>query len=196
MRVDDLIERARKLKEKGLTIGEIASELNVSRETAMWLLAKVREDKVISDVHVDLKNISHPYRMRSIANALADMISEKITENPEVVVGVATSGIPIATFVAEYLESDLSMYYPKKLKWEGEESRVGGIFSENFARVDEKKCVIVDNVVTTGNTIRETIEQIKIRKGDVLCSAVVIDKRGFDEIEGVPLLSLFKIVRI
>ena len=25
---------------------------------------------------------------------------------------------------------------------------------------------------------------------------VVIDKRGFDEIEGVPLLSLFKIVRI
>ncbi len=196
MRVDDLVERARKLKEKGLTIGEIASELNVSRETAMWLLAKVREDKVVSDVYVDLRSISHPYRTRCIANALADMISESVEESPEVVVGIATSGIPIATFVAEYLEADLSMYYPKKLKWEGEGSRVGGIFSENFAKVDERSCVIVDNVVTTGNTIRETVEQIRSRKGRVLCSAVVIDKKGLREIEGVPLLSLFKIVRI
>ncbi|ADB57257.1 orotate phosphoribosyltransferase-like protein [Archaeoglobus profundus] len=196
MKVDDLIERARKLKEKGLTIGEIASELNVSRETAMWLLAKVREDKVISDVYVDLRAISNPYRMRNIANAMADMIYETVDKNPDVVVGIATSGIPIATFVAEALDADLSMYYPKKLKWEGEGSRVGGVFSENFAKVDEKNCVIVDNVITTGNTIRETIEQVKNRKGSVLCSAVIIDKRGLSEIEGIPLLSLFKIVRI
>ena len=196
MKVDDLVERARRLKEKGLTIGEIASELNVSRETAMWLLAKVREDKVISDVYVDLRAISSPYRMRSIANTIADMIYETVDENPDVVVGIATSGIPIATFVAESLDADLSMYYPKKLKWEGEESRVGGVFSENFAKIDGKNCVIVDNVITTGNTIRETIEQVRNRKGNVLCSAVIIDKRGLSEIEGVPLLSLFKIVRI
>ena len=196
MKVDDLVERARKLKEKGLTIGEIASELNVSRETAMWLLAKVREDKVISDVYVDLRAISNPYRMRSVANAMADMICETVDENPDVVVGIATSGIPIATFVAEALDADLSMYYPKKLKWEGEESRVGGVFSENFAKVDGKNCVVVDNVITTGNTIRETIEQVKNRKGNVLCSAVIIDKKGLSEIENVPLLSLFKIVRI
>ena len=196
MKVDDLVERARRLKEKGLTIGEIASELNVSRETAMWLLAKVREDKVISDVYVDLRAISSPYRMRNIANAIADMIYETVDENPDVVVGIATSGIPIATFVAESLDADLSMYYPKKLKWEGEESRVGGVFSENFAKIDGKNCVIVDNVITTGNTIRETIEQVRNRKGNVLCSAVIIDKRGLNEIEGVPLLSLFKIVRI
>ena len=196
MKVDDLVERARRLKEKGLTIGEIASELNVSRETAMWLLAKVREDKVISDVYVDLRAISSPYRMRNIANAIADMIYETVDENPDVVVGIATSGIPIATFVAESLDADLSMYYPKKLKWEGEESRVGGVFSENFAKIDGKNCVIVDNVITTGNTIRETIEQVRNRKGNVLCSAVIIDKRGLSEIEGVPLLSLFKIVRI
>ena len=54
----------------------------------------------------------------------------------------------------------------------------------------------MDNVITTGNTIRETIEQVRNRKGNVLCSAVIIDKRGLSEIEGVPLLSLFKIVRI
>jgi len=196
MRVDDLIERARKLKEKGLTIGEIASELNVSRETAMWLLAKVREDKVISDVYIDLKGIASPYRMRCIANIIADLIYERVKEEPDVVVGIATSGIPIATFVAEELNAELSMYYPKKLKWEGESARVGGVFSENFAKVDEKKCVIVDNVITTGNTIKETIEHVKARNGEVLCSAVIIDKKGLEEIDGVPVLSVFKIVRL
>ena len=42
-RIEDLFERAKKLKEKGLTTGEIADELNVSRETALWLLTKARE---------------------------------------------------------------------------------------------------------------------------------------------------------
>jgi orotate phosphoribosyltransferase len=196
MRVDDLIERARKLKEKGLTIGEIASELNVSKDTAMWLLAKAREDKIISDVYIDLKAISSPYRMRCIANVIADMVCDRIEENPDVVVGIATSGIPIATLVAEDLNADLSMYYPKKLKWEGESQRIGGVFSENFAKVEGKSCVIIDNVITTGNTIKETIDHVKAKKGKVLCSAVIIDKKGLDEIDGVPILSVFRIVRL
>ncbi len=194
--IEDLIEKAKRLKEKGLTTGEIAAELNVSKETAMWLLAKAREEvSPPSDVYVDLRNISSPFRMRCIAKALADMIS-RINAKPEVVVGVATSGVPIATMVAEELNAELSMYYPKKLKWEGKEPRVGGIFSENFAKVDERRCVIVDNVITTGSTIRETAEQIRSRNGRVLCAAVIIDKKGIDEMDGFPVLSIFRIVRL
>ena len=36
--VDDLIEGARELSERGFSKGEIADELNVSRETASWLV--------------------------------------------------------------------------------------------------------------------------------------------------------------
>ncbi len=195
--IEDLIEKAKKLKEKGLTTGEIATELNVSKETAMWLLAKAKKAEAPpSDVYVDLKNISSPFRMRCIASAMTDMIMECIDGKPDVVVGVATSGIPIATLVAEELGADLSMYYPKKLKWEGKEQRVGGLFSENFAKVDEKRCVIVDNVITTGSTIKETAEQIRSKNGKVLCAAVIIDKKGIDEMEGFPVLSIFKIVRL
>ena len=197
MKVEDLIERAKKLKEKGLTTGEIAAELNVSKETAMWLLAKARRDTVPpSDVYVDLKRISNPFRMKCIASILSDMIIEAIEEDPDVVVGVATSGIPIATMVADELNAELSMYYPKKLKWEGDQLRIGGIFSENFAKVDGKKCVIVDNVITSGTTIRETAEQIRNKNGEVLCSAVIIDKKGIDELDGFPVLSIFRIVRL
>ena len=195
--IEDLIEKAKKLKEKGLTTGEIAAELNVSKETAMWLLAKAKKAEAPpSDVYVDLKNISSPFRMRCIASAMTDMIMEYIDGKPDVVVGVATSGIPIATLVAEELGADLSMYYPKKLKWEGKEQRVGGLFSENFAKVDEKRCVIVDNVITTGSTIKETAEQIRSKNGKVLCAAVIIDKKGIDEMEGFPVLGIFKIVRL
>ena len=52
------------------------------------------------------------------------------------------------------------------------------------------------NVITTGSTIRETAEQIRNRNGKVLCAAVIIDKKGIDEIEGFPVLSIFKIVRL
>ncbi len=195
--IEDLIEKAKKLKEKGLTTGEIAAELNVSKETAMWLLAKAkRAEAPPSDVYVDLRNIANPFRMKCIASAMTDMIKERLNETPDVVVGIATSGIPIATLVAEELGADLSMYYPKKLKWEGEEQRVGGLFSENFAKVDEKKCVIVDNVITTGSTIKETAEQINKRGGKVLCAAVIIDKKGIDEMDGFPVLSIFRIVRL
>jgi len=197
MRVEDLIERAKKLKERGLTTGEIAAELNVSKETAMWLLAKARKDLVPpSDVYVDLRRIANPVRMRCIATILANMIKENIKDKPEVVVGVATSGIPIATMVAEELNAELSMYYPKKLKWEGDQLRIGGIFSENFAKVDGKKCVIVDNVITSGSTIKETAEQIKNREGEVLGAAVIIDKKGLDKIDDFPVLSIFRIVRL
>ncbi len=195
--IEDLIEKAKRLKEKGLTTGEIAAELNVSKETAMWLLAKAKKAEAPpSDVYVDLRNIANPFRMKCIASAMTDMIMERLNETPDVVVGIATSGIPIATLVAEELGADLSMYYPKKLKWEGEEQRVGGLFSENFAKVDEKKCVIVDNVITTGSTIKETAEQINKRGGKVLCAAVIIDKKGIDEMDGFPVLSIFRIVRL
>ena len=195
--IEDLIEKAKKLKEKGLTTGEIAAELNVSKETAMWLLAKAKKTEAPpSDVYVDLRNIANPFRMKCIASAMTDMIMERLDESPDVVVGIATSGIPIATLVAEELGADLSMYYPKKLKWEGKEQRIGGLFSENFAKVDEKRCVIVDNVITTGSTIRETADQIKKRGGNVLCAAVIIDKRGIDEMDGFPVLSIFRIVRL
>jgi len=194
--IEDLIEKAKKLKEKGLTTGEIAAELNVSKETAMWLLAKAKREEAPSDVYVDLKNIASPFRMRCMASAMTEMICDAVDERPEVVVGIATSGIPIATLVAEELDADLSMYYPKKLRWEEKAQRVGGHFSENFAKVDGKRCVIVDNVITTGNTIKETAEQIRRREGKVLCAAVIIDKKGLEEMEGFPVLSLFKIVRL
>jgi orotate phosphoribosyltransferase len=192
-----LVERAKKLKEKGLTTGEIADELNVSRETALWLLTKAREDiSPPSDIYIEWKNVTKPSRLRYIAATLAEMVMECVTEQPDVVVGVATSGIPLASMVAEELGAELSIYYPRKLKWEKGERQSGGVFSENYAKVDGKKCIIVDDIISTGRTVKEASESIESRDGRVLCAAVIVDKRGSDEIDSLRVISMFKIVRI
>lgn len=193
-KIETLVEKARKLKEKGLTTEEIADELNVSRDTALWLLTRVSETPP-SDIYVEWRELTVPRRLRHIAAAIADMICCEIKEGPEVVVGIATSGIPLAAMVAEELGAELSIYYPRKFKVEDEKPR-GGILSENFARVAGKKCVIIDDIISTGKSIREAAEVIEAHEGKVLGAAVIVNKRGGDEIDSLQILSMLKILRI
>lgn len=58
-KIETLVERARRLKEKGLTTEEIADELNVSRETALWLITRVGETPP-SDIYVEWRELTKP----------------------------------------------------------------------------------------------------------------------------------------
>ncbi len=191
-RIDELVEKARKLKEKGMTTGEIADELNVSRETAMWLLTRATAKP--SDVYVELKTLtSSAFRLRRIAEIIADMILD--VGEPDVIVGIATSGIPLATLVAQEVACEIAVYYPKKLKWEKDAKHISGTLSENFARIDGKECAVVDDIMTTGSTVKEVIEYVQ-SKGKALCGAVIVNKTGLDEIDGVPIFSLIRLERL
>ncbi len=193
-KLEDLVQRAKKLKEKGLTTGEIADELNVSRETALWLLTQ--GDVSPADIYVSWSSIAmNGERMGHIASIMVDMIEE--VTSPQVVIGVATSGIPLATLVAEELGCSLAIFYPKKLKWEQEEEeRLEGIISENFARIDGKKCVVVDDVISTGRTIEDVAAYAKKRDAKIQCACVIVDKQSRDRIAGIPVLSVFRIIRL
>lgn len=193
-KIETLAEKARKLKEKGLTTEEIADELNVSRETAMWLLTRISETPP-SDIYVEWRELTKPARLRYIAQAVADIIQTEVKEDVDVIVGIATSGIPLASMVAEELGCDLAIYYPRKFKVEDEKPR-GGILSENFARVTGKRCVIIDDIVSTGRSIKEAAEVIEANEGKAICAVVIVNKRGGKEIDSIPIFSMLKIVRI
>jgi len=199
--VDDLIEDARSLADRGFSKGEIADELNVSRETAAWLVDRAGatpvRDAGPGDIHVDWSAVGRDSaRLGHVAAALADLLSKQ-GEDVDLSVGVEKAGGPLATTVATTLDTDLATYTPRKHQWEegGIENLEGG-FSRNFAEVRERDCYVVDDTITSGTTMRETIDAVRARGGEPVACGVLADKRGLDEIDGVPVYSLLQVIRV
>jgi orotate phosphoribosyltransferase len=199
--IADLIKKAHELKEKGFTTGLIADELNISRETALWLVTHEteEEEKLPKDIYIDWSVAgSCSTRLRHISLALTDLIRETLKENgledPDVVVGIATSGIPIATVIAEEMNASLAIVRPKKHLWEPDvDIKKTGYLLSNFAKVKGKKVVIVDDIATTGTTIQDTIDLLKVAGAKPLATVILIDKKGIDKVDGIPVKSLIRV---
>ena len=71
-----------------------------------------------------------------------------------------------------------------------------GSISGNFAPVSGKRCIIVDDVITSGKTMHEVVKYLKKHNAVPVAIWVIFDKRGIKDVEGVPVYSLFKISRI
>jgi orotate phosphoribosyltransferase len=196
---EELIKKAYELRSRGFTTGEIADELNVSKDTARWLILQVTGKKMEAgaqkapvDFAIDWKNLgSSSTRMMNVSAAMADLALE--FGDVEVVVGITVSGVPFATMMAEIIDSDMAIFHPIKHRKE-EDAR--GAISSNFASVEGKKVVIVDDVITSGKTVTEAINVLNDLGANPLCVVVLIDKKGISEIEGVPVESLIRVSRL
>jgi orotate phosphoribosyltransferase len=67
-----------------------------------------------------------------------------------------------------------------------------GAFSSNYASVKDKKIVIVDDVVGTGDTFRSALKSVKYEKGKPVLCIAVLNKRTQNSIQGVKLRSLIR----
>jgi orotate phosphoribosyltransferase len=191
--LNDLIKKAVELREKGLRSGEIADELNVSRETVTWLLTRstTSAEPKPKDIYVNWSEIGESsQRLKYVSLALADMILEN--GSPDIIVGIALSGVPLATLVADEIGAELAVFLPKKQKW-SEAEDVTGSFSQNFADVGAKRCAVVDDVITSGTTIVEIIERLKDLGATPLSVAVLINKKEIRHIQNVPVRSLISV---
>jgi len=204
--IDDLIESASELAERGFSKGEIADELNVSRETASWLVE--RSDATPTpepdpaaegphDIHVDWSALGRDSaRLSYVGMAMADLLSKR-GDDVDLTVGIEKAGAPIATTVASQLSTDLATYTPRKHQWEeGDIEDLRGSFSRNFADIRERECYVVDDTITSGTTMTETVEAIREQGGDPVACVVLVDKQGVEEIEGVPVYSLVQVIRV
>ncbi len=202
--IESLMKKAAELKAEGLVEGQISEELNVSSDTVTWLLThaeKAGTAQAPKDISVDWSMVGRSaYRLGHISQALSDIIYESLdtTESGvDVVVGIALSGLPLASMIADDLSSELAVYTPSKQMGSQEASKkVRGNLSANFSDVKDKECVIVDDVVTTGGTLEETVEYLDEHGAKINAIAVLIDKKGTDQIAGVPVVSLLKVIRV
>jgi orotate phosphoribosyltransferase len=203
--VDDLIESANELAGQGLSNGEIADELNVSRETASWLVERgegtattAREPSdALEDIHVDWSALGRDStRLADVGHAMADLLGGE-SSGVDLVVGIEKAGTPLATTVALELDADLAAYAPRKHQWEeGDIEDLSGSFSRNFAEIRGRECYVVDDTITSGTTMTETIDAITEAGGTPVGCGVLVDKRGVGELEGVPVESLLQVIRV
>ncbi|HIP17387.1 MAG TPA: orotate phosphoribosyltransferase-like protein [Methanothermococcus okinawensis] len=193
-----LIKKALKLRDAGLSTVDIAEELNTSVDTALYLilngekLLKEPEEKINkiesrTDIFVNWDNVkTSSKRLKNITSIMCDMLN---TIDFDVILGISTGGVPLATLMSEKLDKNFSIYIPKKhLHGNGKTGFVG----HNYQDMENKNIVIVDDVMTSGNTMRETINYIK-NIGNPKGAIVVIDKSGIEEIGGIPIKALFRV---
>ncbi|WP_406660252.1 orotate phosphoribosyltransferase-like protein [Methanolobus sp. ZRKC3] len=199
--IDKLIRKAEELQANGLVTRQIADELNVSRETATWLLTRSKKEEASpapKDISVNWSSIGKSsFRLRHISIALCDMVVEtleKTDQDVEMVVGIGLSGVPLASLMADEMGSELSVYHAYNEHEDDENTR--GAFSRNFGSIKGKSCVIVDDVITTGRTVSDVVTDLRLAGAKPVAIAVLVDKSGSEEIAEVPVQSLVSIVRV
>jgi len=199
--LDDLIGRAKLLLSEGHSPGQIADELSLSMETVTWLLTQVKGAAAPKDVHIDWTAVSSSaplleetafMLLRRYYDA-QDIPADALAHDATVIVGIALSGIPLATIIAVQEDAKLAIYHPAK---QNASERPVGSISGNFAPVSGERCIIVDDTITSGTTMKEVVKYLKKHGASPVAIWVIFDKRGIKDVEGVPVYSLFKISRI
>ncbi|WP_337860955.1 orotate phosphoribosyltransferase-like protein [Ferroplasma sp.] len=185
--LEELYNRALELKNKGMSDKEISTELHLSVNTITWLLSKDLKGNKISDTKIGWRSIGvYGNRIEKIAEIMADIISEELPlDEITSILGITINGIPYATMLSDLLEKELIVYRPHP---SGQE----GMFSSNFASVKSKKIVIIDDVMSTGETMKRTIDDIRKKGGEAVLCIVLVSKLSSDEINNVPVRSLIR----
>lgn len=194
--LEELMAKARDLRTDGHSVGQIADELSLSTDTITWMLTQGKSGaSAPKDVHIDWTVVSSDSGLLSgISSMLMENFENQCEEDQEVdaVIGVSVSGVPLATLMAAEHGLNLAIYHPSKHNPEGSTGSISG----NFSKVAGKQCIIVDDCITTGNTLSEIVTYLRRHKAQPVGICVIFDKRGVREIEGVPVYPLFSIKRI
>lgn len=130
-----------------------------------------------SGLHADTyvnKNAMYPYtrEMSSLCRAIAESFSGK---NIEVVIGPATGGIILSQWVAHHLSEiegrDVFGVYADK---DGD----GFVIKRGYNNVvNGKHVLVVEDLVTTGGSLRKVIEEVR-NNGGTVRGAVAVCNRG------------------
>ena len=193
MSIENMMARAKELKEEGQSNREISQEMHLAQATVDWLLAKQAsenfDETLPPDVKVGWRTIGvSGSRIQAIAEIMADVILEEqdnLGFELDMVAGVTNNGVPLATMVSDLLGVDFGMIRPSR---EGTQIN----YASNYAGLKGKNIVLIDDVVSSGSTAEEVIEFVKAREGIPVLAMVLINKKADNKIDDVPLRALIR----
>jgi len=148
-----------------------------------------------SPYYIDLRVVpSFPDAFTEICNFYAEQITSQIgLKNFDRIAGVPIAGIPFASQIAYNLRKPF-LYVRKGIRRHGRKRRVEGIL------VSGDKVLIVDDLVTTGLTLRKATEAIRAEGGIVDKAVAFLDREegGKEKLakHGIQLHTLLKISEV
>ena len=187
--IDELREKVAQMTEQGLNTQQIADELSISQRTVMWLNSGASETDQPADVRIGWRTIgARPNRINAIGAIMADVVDEEIDE-VNTIVGISLNGILFANSIADYLDVDVAIF--RSVSEEGD-----GHLSNKYGNVAGRKVVVVDDVLSSGETMRKTIKTLQDGGAEVVLSIVLVNKTEENAVSGVPLRGLIRTVRV
>ena len=117
---------------------------------------------------------------------LAEIYSEKITEcnvDYDVIFGPSYKGIPLAAAVATVLNQKASKKIP--ICFDRKEKKDHGEGGALVGSVTNKKVLIIDDVLTAGTALKNSIKLIQEAGGTISAALIALDRQEQDEGEQV-----------
>ena len=189
--VDDLRTTVEEYRSKGLNTQQIADEMSLSQTTIKWLSSGgVGSDDRPEDIRVGWRSIAvKSGRIEAISYVFCDIMEEEIGDEVDTIVGISINGIAFAQAIGGQMDLDIAI--SRSISDDGE-----GHISEAFADVEGKRCVVVDDVLSGGTTMSKTVSNLRAAGADVKLCMVLANKSHRNEIEGVPLRGLVRVVTV
>ncbi len=139
----------------------------------------LRETKVLREGHFRLTNGKHSRQSMQISQVIQypkflEVLCEELArrfkgEEIDVVVAPAIGGILVAYEVAKTLGT-------RCLFAEREEGKM--VFRRGFTLEEDENVLVVEDAVTTGDSVQEVLEAVKERGGSVRGVGIVLDRSG------------------
>ena len=187
--IDELRQKVADMTEQGLNTQQIADELSISQRTVMWLNSGASETEQPADVRIGWRTIgARPNRINAIGAIMADVVNEEV-DGVDTIVGISLNGILFANSIADYLDVDVAIF--RSVSEEGD-----GHLSNKYGNVAGRKVVVVDDVLSSGETMRKTIKTLQEGGAEVVLSIVLVNKTEDNAVSSVPLRGLIRTVRV
>lgn len=188
--VEELRLKANELRAKGLNTQQIADELSVSQTTVQWLASEGIMETPPDDVRIGWRTIgAKATRIEAIGLILADIIDEELSGDIDTIVGISINGIAFAQSLAGHIDADFAIF--RSVHDDG-----AGHLSNKYGNVAGRDVAIIDDVLSTGSTMRRTIEALRSEGANVCLCMVLVNKTERNEIEGVPLRGIIRAVKV
>jgi orotate phosphoribosyltransferase len=126
-----------------------------------------------------------PAETERLCGALASWASSRLRDIDSVA-GPTTGGIILAHEVARQLGV-------RAIYAERRENGTGREFRRGFALRPGERVVVVDDIMTTGGSLQETVEAVRSAGGEVAGAAVLVDRSGGAAQLDIPVEALWRL---